>query len=152
VLFESLEQIADEGGVPKILVIEDDPDLARTLIASFERFGLIVDHAGNGRQAVEIAIAMKPNLIILDLALPDLDGFGVVQALRNDKALCHVPVVVYSGAEVAPDRRHSLELGPTEFLIKSRISPRQFEEKVMGLLGILAAGKENAPVEAHSDR
>jgi PAS domain S-box-containing protein len=122
---------------PRVLIIEDDFDLARVVIESFERRGIEIYHAATGRDAIALAGKITPDLLILDLVLPDLDGFAVVDWLRTHKQLRRVPLVVYSAAESAPDEQERLRLGPTEFLTKSRVPPEEFERRVVHLLDAL---------------
>jgi len=118
----------------RVLLVEDDVDLARVIAAGFERHGVQTLHATDGRAAIELARTTTPDLLILDLVLPDIDGFGVVDWLKDHGMLQNVPVIVYSAAEATPSQRERLKLGPTEFLTKSRISPEEFEHKVIKLL------------------
>ena len=124
---------------PSILVVEDDLDLARVMTTGLQSRGLRTVHAVNGRDAVELCRQQVPSLIVLDLALPDMDGFEVVSALRkNGVALAGIPLVVYSTMEVGSADRLRLRLGPTEFLTKSRCSLDEFEEHVVRLLESVA--------------
>jgi DNA-binding response OmpR family regulator len=83
--------------------------------------------------------AITPDLLILDLGLPDLDGFAVVKSLREEDRLRKVPLVVYSASELTPEEKDSLRLGPTEFMTKSRVRPDEFERRVVELLNAIRA-------------
>lgn len=124
-----------EGGAHSVLVVEDDLDLARVMTAALQGHGFRVSHATNGRDAVQFCRQQEPSLIVLDLALPDSDGFAVVSSLRQIAALSQTPVLVYSASDVGLRDRSRLSLGPTEFLTKSRGSLVDFEEHVVRLLG-----------------
>jgi DNA-binding response OmpR family regulator len=127
----------------RLLLVEDDLDLAGVIIESFQRLDIEVCHAATGRDAIELTRDFRPELVILDLVLPELDGFGVVAEMRRDDRLASVPLVVYSAAEPDGAERERLRLGPTEFFTKSRISPEDFERHVIRLLDtIVAGGKE----------
>jgi len=129
-----------------VLVVEDDLDLARVLIASLQRRGIRTFHAITGAEAIQCCQEHDPNLIVLDLGLPDMDGFAVIQSLRMVSTVARTPVVVYSASDVGAADQARLRLGPTEFLTKSRCSPADFEAHVVHLLEITRAGKggENA--------
>jgi CheY-like chemotaxis protein len=101
---------------------------------SFERHGIKTSHAGSGAEAIELCRELTPDLFILDLVLPDLDGFGVVDWLRDQNHLRHVPLVLYSAAEPTPQEKERLKLGPTQFMTKSRVPPEEFEQRVLQLL------------------
>jgi len=85
---------------PKLMLVEDDLDLASVIIASFDRYGIQTVHARNGMEAIEMAGRIEPDLMILDLALPDVDGYGVIDWLKDHEVWRGLPLVVYS----APSR------------------------------------------------
>ncbi len=131
---------------PRVMIVEDDFDLARVVIESFEQRGIETYHASSGRAAIELAGRITPDLLVLDLVLPDVDGFAVVDWLRTQQRLRRVPLVVYSAAESGPEERERLQLGPTEFLTKSRVPPEEFERRVVHLLDALTNGRGLAHV------
>ena len=73
--------------------------------------------------------------------LPGVDGFGVIEWLKEHGRLRSVPLVVYSAAEPTPAERERLRLGPTLFLTKSRIPPHEFEERVINLLNSITTAE-----------
>ena len=99
--------------------------------------GLRAIHAANGRAAVDAVIAEKPDLIVLDLILPEMAGFAVVDCLKQSRALGHTPLIVYSAIDVDESQKARLRLGPTEFLTKSRTSLEEFEHRVIQLLNVV---------------
>jgi CheY-like chemotaxis protein len=123
--------------VGQVLVVEDDLDLAGVLIARFQRHGIETMHARTGREAIEVCEQMRPDLLVLDLILPDGDGFAVVDWLRQQDQLRRVPLVVYSAKDLDAGEREQLQLGHTEFFTKGRITPQEFEHRVIGLLAHL---------------
>ena len=118
-----------------VLVVEDDPDLARVMTAAIENHGIRTFHAMSGSEAILLSRLHQPSLIVLDLCLPDMDGFAVVSALRESATLSHVPLLVYSALDVASADQPRLLLGPTEFLTKSRCAMTDFENRVLRMLG-----------------
>jgi PAS domain S-box-containing protein len=122
------------GRRPRIMIVEDDFDLARVITESFAHHGIETCHASTGREAIAMAREITPDLLILDLVLPELDGFGVVAWLRDQEKLCNVPLVVYSATDPTMSERQRLTLGPTQFLTKSRVPPQEFERRVVDLL------------------
>lgn len=131
---------AVEGVLPpartgkKVLLVEDDLDLARVITEGLTRHGIDIVHAATGRAAIELTRTQTPDVLLLDLVLPDIDGFAVVDWLKDHEVLRSVPVIVYSGTETTPSQRERLQLGPTEFLTKGRITPEEFEDRVLRLL------------------
>jgi DNA-binding response OmpR family regulator len=84
-------------------------------------------------------MAHQPSLIVLDLILPDIDGFAVVSTLRKNSAFSSVPLLVYSAKEVSTADQPRLKLGPTEFLTKSRCSLEDVESHIVRLLNTVTA-------------
>lgn len=102
----------------KILVIEDEPEMRRNLttILRLEKFHPIA--AENGRVGVELAKREKPDLILCDVMMPDLDGHGVLQALREDAATAGVPFIFLTAKGEKPDIRAGMNLGADDYLTK----------------------------------
>jgi len=119
---------------PSILVVEDDLDLARVMTTALQGHGIRTLHAVTGSEAVQHCRQHEPSLIVLDLVLPDMDGFAMVSALRESATLGRIPLLVYSALDVGIADQSRLRLGPTEFLTKSRGSLGDFEEHVVRLL------------------
>ena len=150
-LFAALERVTGHSpSAPRILIVEDDLDLAHVLRSLFEEAGVIVDHAANGLEAIEIAGRVRPDLLVLDVVLPRMNGFNVIKWLRKDDELRNIPVVVYSGADIAPTDRPRLRLGPTEFFTKSRISPEDFEHTVLEMVKVMAKRRAGEEIEANA--
>ncbi|MBD2504512.1 PAS domain S-box protein [Anabaena azotica FACHB-119] len=118
----------------KVLVVEDDPDLAQLLIAMFNRHGTSTFHAQTGKEAIQLSQNLIPDLLVLDLGLPECDGFAVVDWLRQYQRLSHVPLVVYTARDLDESDRQRLKLGQTLFLTKGRINTQEFEQRVINLL------------------
>ncbi len=125
-----------------VLVIEDDLDLARVITAGLQARGIHTVHSMTGKEAIEACQREVPMLVVLDLVLPELDGFEVVEWMRTKRALSSVPLLVFSAREVSGSEQERLRLGPTDFLIKSRVSLDEFADTVMKLLGTVSPGRE----------
>ncbi|HEY2324789.1 MAG TPA: ATP-binding protein, partial [Thermoanaerobaculia bacterium] len=133
---------AGAGSRPVVLIVEDDNDLARVISASLEAKGFLTRHVLSGRGAVAACEDSVPDIIVLDLVLPEMDGFEVVQWLRGRAKFAHVPLAVYSAQEVSPSEQERLRLGPTEFMTKSRVSPEEFQQRVVELLESMTESEE----------
>jgi PAS domain S-box-containing protein len=135
-LFQALRRaISQREGPFRLLIVEDDPDLAAVLMAMFERHGVETFHAADGRAAIELSQQVLPDMLVLDVGLPETDGFAVVDWLRRHERLSTLPIVVYTARDLDEADRERLRLGDsTEFLTKGRITPQQFEERVIHLL------------------
>ncbi len=98
-----------------ILVVEDEPSLQETLVYNLEKQGYTVEAAGDGRSALEAARRLKPDLIVLDIMLPELDGFEVTKILRQEMT---VPILMLTARDDEIDRVVGLEVGADDYLTK----------------------------------
>jgi signal transduction histidine kinase/DNA-binding response OmpR family regulator len=134
-LLTELSRVLDRGDGPaRVLLVEDDSDLASVVLTGFSEASIHVDHATSLQAAIDHCLLSPPDLLILDLTLLDGDGFALVAWLRQQPELCALPLVVYSGREVSDPERASLRLGPTEFLTKAKVQPREVEELVYSIV------------------
>jgi PAS domain S-box-containing protein len=132
--------VADGGARPCVLVVEDDPALAQVLVALFAEHQVTAVPAHTARDALRLSRNLAPGLLLLDLLLPDVDGFALVDWLRQDPRLCRVPLVVYSALDLDEDDKQRLRLGPTEFFTKARTNPQEVERRVLELLDAVVTG------------
>jgi signal transduction histidine kinase/CheY-like chemotaxis protein len=134
-LFAELGRVLHHGEGPAyVLLVEDDEDLAQVLIASFQEAAVHIDRAATRQEAIRQCITRRPDLLILDLTLPDGDGFSFVEWLRQQPNLRTLPLVVYSGREISEAEMAKLRLGPTEFLTKAKVQPQEVEELVLSMV------------------
>ena len=98
-----------------ILVVEDEPALRDTLTYNLKKDGFIVESVGDGRAALESARTLKPDLIILDIMLPELDGFEVARILRKEM---NTPILMLTARDDEIDRVVGLEVGADDYLTK----------------------------------
>jgi PAS domain S-box-containing protein len=135
VLRQALERIlADRNQIIKVLIVEDDIELAQVLATMFSRHGIETFHAQSGREAIQVSQRIIPDLLVLDLALPEYNGFAVVDWLRQHNRLCQVPLVVYTAQDLDESDRERLKLGQTLFFTKGRITSQEFEQRAIDLL------------------
>jgi PAS domain S-box-containing protein len=134
-LFRALRRaLTGEKRAPRLLVVEDDEDLAKVLTAQFQRHGIETFSAGTGSEAIQLAQDVLPDLLILDLILPERDGFAVVDWLRMHDRLGQIPLVVYTAKSITKSERKRLKLGKTLFMTKGHVTPEEFQQRVIGLL------------------
>src|SRR5215213_8055508 len=98
-----------------ILVIEDDPILSEALRYNLEQAGFAVETALDGIAGLELARRLTPDLIILDLMLPGLDGFSICRTITAER---HVPIIILTALKDEVDRIAGLELGATDYVVK----------------------------------
>lgn len=137
-LVQTLERVIEEANSHCVLIVEDDADLARVLQAMFDRDGIDTEHASTEGEAIEICNRSTPDLLVLDMGLPDGDGFGVVDWLRQNDRLKNVPVIVYTARDLSDADRARLQLGETHFINKGRSAPAEFQRHVVDVLRRIA--------------
>jgi DNA-binding response OmpR family regulator len=123
-----------QGGSGHILLVEQDQEIAQVIVDGFQNAGVRLDHASSLQQAVDRCLLGAPDLLILDLTLPDGDGFSLVEWLRRQPTLQSLPLVVYSSREMSEAEMTKLRLGPTEFLNKAKVKPAEVEELVLAMV------------------
>jgi two-component system cell cycle sensor histidine kinase/response regulator CckA len=102
-----------------LLIVEDDPDIRKLLDTTLTFRGYRVVSAQNGREALDIAQKEHPEIVVADIMMPELDGFGLVHRLRIDPATRGIPVVFITATYVADeDREFALKIGATRFIQK----------------------------------
>ena len=102
----------------RILVVDDDMDQVEALSYRLRRLGYDTPTASSGEQALESATSMVPDLVLLDLGLPDVDGFDVCQQLGDNATTCAVPVIILSGMETDDVVRRARSAGCAYYLRK----------------------------------
>jgi DNA-binding response OmpR family regulator len=116
--------------MPRILVVDDEPKIVRLVRDYLEHAGFTVIVARDGREALMRVRSERPDLVVLDLGLPGLDGLDVTQALRRDTAL---PLIMLTARDSETDRVLGLELGADDYLTKP-FSPRELVARVRAVL------------------
>ena len=102
----------------RVLVVDDEPDVLLLCRLNLEQHGHEVFEAGNGEEALRVVRERRPDLIVLDLMLPGVDGYGVLEALRSEGSTPGVKVLVLSAKSLQADRDRSRQLGAEAFLTK----------------------------------
>jgi DNA-binding response OmpR family regulator len=118
---------------PKILVVDDEPDALELIAFNLKNAGLEVLTAENGDQALRLARSQLPDLILLDLMLPEVDGLEVCKILRRDPATSAIPIIMVTAKAAEMDRVLGLELGADDYVTKP-FSPRELVLRVKNLL------------------
>ena len=102
----------------KILVIEDEPEMRRNITTLLRYYDYEPIAAENGRVAVEMARREKPDLILCDVMMPELDGYGVLHALQSDPSLARIPFIFLTAKGEKDDLRSGMNLGADDYLTK----------------------------------
>ena len=118
---------------PKILVVDDEPDAIELVSYNLKNVGYDVASAADGTEALKKARSLLPNLIILDLMLPEVDGMEVCKILRRDPNTSGIPIIMLTAKAAEIDRVLGLELGADDYVTKP-FSPRELVLRVKRLL------------------
>ena len=102
----------------KILVIEDDADLYALLKYNLEKEGFVFEGAQTGRGALDLCLRIRPDLVLLDIMLPDSDGMDICKAIRAQPGLARIPVIFLTARASETDRIVGLELGANDYVVK----------------------------------
>jgi threonine synthase len=132
-LLSALERLDDR--MQDILIVDDNPDavlLLRRILQAYGRYTL--REANNGRVAIEMARAQTPDLILLDLMMPEVDGFTVLDTLKNDKELSTVPVIVVTAKELTPIERQRLSGKVQSLLQKGDFTDQDIVDEMLEAL------------------
>jgi DNA-binding response OmpR family regulator len=118
----------------KVLVAEDELDIRNLIAFSLEFVGYLVVQASNGEEAVEKAIAEQPDLVMLDVRMPKLNGYEVCKKLKEHDSTRHIPVVFLSARGQETEIKHGLELGAEEYILKP-FAPDELQQRVASIMG-----------------
>lgn len=118
---------------PKILVVDDEPEAVELVEFNLKQAGFEVGVAADGAEALKKARALVPNLIVLDLMLPEVDGLEVCKMLRRDSATTKIPIIMLTAKAAEIDRILGLELGADDYVTKP-FSPRELILRIKRVL------------------
>jgi len=113
----------------RVLVVDDEPDLVRILQFGLQSAGYVVESASDGQEGLKKAREVKPDIILLDLMLPKLDGYKVCRLLKFDERYRQIPIIILSARTQEGDQALALEMGANRFVTK----PYEFSE-ILGLV------------------
>lgn len=121
------------GKMKKILLVDDQANFTMMMAMKLKSMGYTVFTAENGSEALKIAAAEVPDLIVMDIMMPVMDGLTAVDTLRKDPKIAHIKVIFLSAKGQQSDRDRASELGAAEFMAKP-FSPKLLVEKIEALL------------------
>ncbi|HHN93893.1 MAG TPA: response regulator [Anaerolineae bacterium] len=102
----------------RMMIVEDDPDISNMLRIYFQSQGYDVSVAQRGEDALEMCRQQLPNIIVLDIMLPDMDGYDVCRHLRSNLRTSHIPIIFLTQKDERSDKIHGLELGADDYITK----------------------------------
>ncbi|MGH3015603.1 MAG: response regulator transcription factor [Gaiellaceae bacterium] len=125
----------DQTTSPLVLVADDDPDILSLVRFRLEREGYDVVCAPDGQAALELALDRTPDLAVLDVMMPRLDGFEVARRLRGHEPTKAMPIILLTARVGESDLEHGFEMGADDYVTKP-FSPQMLRERVQAALGI----------------
>lgn len=135
-LIEVINRLTSNRPQRQVLIIDDDPNLRRMFKETLSTQDFLVATAASGEQGLKLACQNQPDVIILDLMMPRVDGFQVLAQLRSDRQTLNIPVIVVSAKELSPTEHNYLHNGLAVFLTKNEYTPqriRQLLEQTLNL-------------------
>jgi DNA-binding response OmpR family regulator len=119
--------------VTRVLVVEDDPDIAQLVAHYLEKSGFSVERLANGRDALATIAAHPPDVLVLDLMLPEVDGLEICRLVRGNTATAATPIIMLTARAEESDRIVGLEIGADDYLAKP-FSPNELVARVRALV------------------
>ena len=120
----------------KILLVEDDTALASVYRSRLELEGFAVEHVGNGELALSKVVEYRPDLVVLDAMMPKVNGFDVLDILRNTPGTTNTRVIMLTALSQPKDKERAEQLGVDDYLVKSQVVISDVVERVRYHLGI----------------
>ncbi len=114
----------------KILIVEDDVYLADVYRTKFEKEGYEVKVSSDGESGVKTTIEWKPDIILLDIMLPKMDGFDVLEELKNHAETKNIPVIMWTNKSDSTEAERAKKMGATEYLVKVYHTPTEIADKI----------------------
>ncbi len=154
---QSLERMLKFTAKCKVLIVDDDSELRKVIAAQLTSMGLDCIEATDGKEGLQLIESEAPDLVLLDLIMPELDGFAVVNELRQSKQGSQIPLIIYSCKDLDPTEKEALKLGLTRYLVKGEASYKDLIATVEELIShtssrIKAEAEANKANLANADR
>ncbi|MEA2092738.1 MAG: response regulator [Patescibacteria group bacterium] len=118
----------------KILVVEDDKFLREMISRKLEKEGYEVHQAIDGEKGEEKIKEVKPDIVLLDLILPGIDGFEVLERTKKDPEVAEIPIIILSNLGQKSEVERGLNLGAVDFLIKAHFTPAEIVRKIKEII------------------
>ncbi len=133
--------MSESGGRARIMVVDDDQDVLIVLAHYLRREGFQPIEAASGRECLRAARDHPPDLVLLDVMMPEMDGFAVAKALRNNPATAEIPVIMVTARDDISARAEGIKVGVSEFLTKP-VQRQQLARRIRSQLQSAAASKK----------
>ncbi|MBI5414015.1 response regulator [Candidatus Peregrinibacteria bacterium] len=118
---------------PKVLIVEDDSQVQGGIVRAFEKIGFDVVVSNEGMEGIVQTVEMKPDVVVLDLLMPQVDGYEYISAIRKSSNM-KIPIVIYSNLSDSGSVQKALGLGAKAYFKKVECPPKELAEKVSVLI------------------
>jgi response regulator RpfG family c-di-GMP phosphodiesterase len=118
----------------KVLFIEDDPIQIMILGTKMKMEGISYISAANGNDAIKLAMAEKPNIILSDILLGGENGLDIIEKIKKDKKIKDIPIIIFTNYADRKAMERAEEMGVLEYIIKSGVTPKKMVEKIKGYI------------------
>ena len=119
----------------RILIVEDDDFLRSLAVTKLQAEGFVMEIAATGDDGLTKIMALPPDLVILDLMLPNVSGFDILQKIRENESTKKLKVIVFSNLGEEADIKRCLDLGVSEYLVKANFTLDELAEKIKAIVG-----------------
>jgi DNA-binding response OmpR family regulator len=122
------------NGQPLILIADDDPDILALVSFRLERAGYEVVQARNGEEAVQVALARRPDLAVIDVTMPRIDGYEATRRLRQQEETSRMPIILLTARVQEEDIARGFDAGADDY-VRKPFSPQELGSRVQAALG-----------------
>lgn len=130
------DQSVPAGHPKRVLFVEDDDALASVYIVRLEAEGFQVQRVANGEDALASAISFKPDLVLLDVMMPKVSGFDVLDILRNTPETANLKIIMLTALSQDSDKKRAEALGVDDYLVKSQVVISDVIQRIKKHLGV----------------
>jgi twitching motility two-component system response regulator PilH len=123
-----------EGRRRSILIVDDSPTATHILFNTLIKAGFMVETAANGEEGVDMAVRLHPDVILMDVVMPKLNGFQATRQLRRDPSTADIPVIIITNKNQETDRTWGLRQGAVDYLVKP-VDPGKLLERIKAAVG-----------------
>lgn len=125
----------------KVLIAEDDPGIAQMYATKFKHEGLNICHANDGKECLEQVAGFAPDMILLDVEMPNMNGLETLKRLKSDPKTKAIPVVMLTNLKADDKVKLAIEVGAEAYVVKSEADPSSVVDMVRGLISAKKHGR-----------
>ena len=119
----------------KVLIVEDDPFIADVYVLKLESEGYNVETAEDGLKGLEALKKKRFDVVLLDILMPNMDGFKVLEQIKKNPSMRQVPVIILTNLSQKKDIQKGIELGASDYIIKTKFTPTEVVKTISKVLG-----------------